>query len=64
MTQCSDAGETGTRGPSVLSQALYRWATDDDNDDDTNHYSTNIFVLKCCLLIASAAFMHMHSWLL
>ena len=25
--QCSDAGEARTRGPSVLSQALYHWAT-------------------------------------
>ena len=26
-TQCSDTGEAPTRGPSVLSQALYHWAT-------------------------------------
>ena len=26
-TQCSDAGEARTRGPSVSSQALYHWAT-------------------------------------
>ena len=25
--QCSEAGEARTRGPSVLSQALYHWAT-------------------------------------
>ena len=35
----------------------------DDADDDINPYPANIFVLKCCLLIASAALMHVYALL-